>query len=246
MLETQKVYYPDDPQIATENLSRSFGGSLSGPVNGLIDGSQPAVYPTEKLIRVLTLGDVTVKLTTPSSPVLASLAEGAAFRRSDQLFCDHRLRIALELYGAHFTESSSKARFLTLIMALEALATSCSRTQLVLDLMDQWRSQVEGLLHNGDMSREDSESLQALSRELLFRKQDSLRRRIYNLVWSTLEQAGDKEAERLAAAVKRLYDLRSKLVHEGKLPENLLSDSLAEAKQLVQRVLRAKYMSSVL
>jgi hypothetical protein len=245
VLEVQAVTYPDDPLIAAENLSPSFGVSLVDPVDGLIDGSQPAVYLTDKQIRTVTLGDVSMQISTPSATALALLVEGATHPRSDLLIEDQKLRLAFELYGASFTESSNMARFLTLIMALEALTTPCSRTQPVLDLLNRWKQQADELLHSVKISSEDRESLEALCKELLFRRDDSLRRRIYNMVRSTFEESGDEEADQWAKKAKRLYDVRSKLVHEGDLPENLLSSSTSEAKLLVQRVLRAKYTSTV-
>jgi hypothetical protein len=245
VLETQTVAYAPDPSKAAENLSKSFGLSIDGPVDGLIDGSRPAVYPTTKHLRTITGGDATITLTTPRASVLASLAEGLAFPRSDQLIEDSKLQVAFELYGAYFTESSNNARLLTLVMALEALATSASRPPLVLALVDQWKTQVEGLVSNGNLSPDELASLESLRRELLFRKEDSIRRQIYNLVFSTLQQAGDAEAERLAKAAQALYDLRSQLVHEGKLPENTLSAAVTETKGLVQCVLRIRYLAGV-
>jgi hypothetical protein len=245
VLETQTVAYAPDPRKAAENLSKSFGLSIDGPVDGVIDGSRPAVYPTTKQPRTIMGGDATLTLITPRSSVLAGLAEGLAFPRSHQLIEDSKLRVAFELYGAYFTESSNNARFLTLVMALEALATGASRPPLVLALVDQWRTQVEGLLSNENLSPDELASLESLRKELLFRKEDSIRRQIYNLVFSTLQQAGDAEAEQLAKAAKALYDRRSQLVHEGKLPESTLSAAVTEAKGLVQRVLRIRFLAGV-
>jgi hypothetical protein len=70
---------------------------------------RPAVYPTGKQLRTITGGDVGVKITTPRELVLAALAEGSSFPRSDQLIRDDKLRVAFELYSAYFTESSNNA-----------------------------------------------------------------------------------------------------------------------------------------
>ena len=67
-------------------------------------------------------------------------------------------------------------------MALEALAVGVSRTQLVLELLERWRKEVEELLKELPQGSEDAESLYAVRRELLFRRDDSVRRQIHRLV----------------------------------------------------------------
>uniref|UniRef100_A0A7C4RQG6 Uncharacterized protein n=1 Tax=Desulfatirhabdium butyrativorans TaxID=340467 RepID=A0A7C4RQG6_9BACT len=245
ILEPQPVAYAEDPNKAAENLSKNFGLPIDGPVDGLIDGSRPAVYPTSKRLRTLTAGDVSFKLTTPRTSALAALAEGSSFPRSDQLIRDDKLRVAFELYGAYFTESSNNARFLTLVMSLEAMAIGTARPTLVLELLDSWKKQVEQILSERQLSPEEVASLESLNRELLFRREDSIRRQIYNLVLSTLQSANDADAERLAQRAKRLYDLRSELVHEGRLPEETLTMAVSDAKPLVQRLLRVRYLACV-
>jgi hypothetical protein len=54
--------------------------------------------------------------------------------------------------------------------------------------------------------------------------------------------SGEDDAAEAAKQVVRLYDLRSTLVHEGTLPQQKLSESLTEAKDLVDRILRARYL----
>lgn len=245
VLEPQAVAWAEDPKKAAENLSKSFGLVIDAPVDGLIDGAFPAVYLTSKRLRTITAGDVAVKLTTPKASVLAALVEGSSFPRSDKLIEDNKLRVALELYGAYFTESSNNARFLTLVMALEALATGAPRPPLVLKLIDDWKKEVEQLMSEGNLSPAEVASLESLSRELLFRKEDSIRRQIVDLVLSTLQNAKDAEAEKLAQTARTLYDLRSELVHEGKLPENKLSVAVSDAKALVQRILRVRCLACV-
>jgi hypothetical protein len=68
------------------------------------------------------------------------------------------------------------------------------RTVLVLSLLAKWRNETEELLGTIDADSEDAISLEALSRELLFRREDSIRRQIYNVVFSTLHANGDTDA----------------------------------------------------
>lgn len=245
-LDIQKIKFVDDPIQAAKNLSRSFGGiRIDGPVDGLIDGNMPAIYPTEKKLKVLTAGSINVTLGYSIEEVIRYLREGSSFPNSSTLITNDKLRVAFELYSAFYTESSLNARFLSLIMALEALATAVERTNLVLALIDKWKQEVDCLLQEIDSNSEDAASLDAFRRELLFRKGDSIRRQIYRLVKETLDKNGDEDADIVATKAKSLYDLRSKLVHEGKLNQNVLDKAVSDAQNVVQRVLIARFLQEV-
>lgn len=240
--EPQKVTYAEDPYQAAENLSKSFGLQIEGVVDGLIDGALPAVYPTDKQLRTITGGEVTAHVTTPAQHVLKFVREGIAFPESSKVIDDAKLRVALELYGAHFTELSANARFLTLVMALEALSPSTLRTKLVLGLLDKWKTEVEELQKTVGPESDEAPSLEALSRELLFRKEDSIRRKIRTLVFTTLHANGDEDAAAMAGKAVQVYDLRGTLVHEGKLGSQVLNQATSDAKDIVERVLRAQFV----
>lgn len=199
ILATQEIFYTDNPIKAAENLSKIYGIAIRGPLHGTLDGTRPAVFPSNKKLSILTgYAPIGVSITPPST-MLTCITEGLSFQHSDQLINDNCLRLALELYRAYFTESSLNARFLTLIMALEVLRT---------------KPRIRG----------------------------SIGKQIYEMVLSTLQQARDDDAERLAEKAQYFYCLRNELVHEG-----ILKNSVAvnEARQLVQRVLKVKYMAYV-
>jgi hypothetical protein len=127
-------------------------------------------------------------------------------------------------------------------MALETLATGVERTRLVLDLLERWGNEAENILQTVAPDSDDAISLQGIRRELLFRREDSIRRQIRNVVLTTLTMNGDGDAAEAARAAVRLYDLRSTLVHEGTLPAQKLSESVTEARSVVERVLRARFL----
>ncbi|HOI73147.1 MAG TPA: HEPN domain-containing protein [Syntrophales bacterium] len=199
ILATKEVFYTDDPIKAAENVSKTYRIPIRGPLHGSLDGTRPAVFPSNKKLSILTgYAPIGIAITPPST-MLTCIAEGLSFPHSDELINDNFLRLALELYRAYFTEASRNARFLTLIMALEVLRPQPS-------------------------------------------KRGSIRKQIYEMVLSTLQQVRDEEAELLAEKAQYFYCLRNELVHEGILNSSVAVD---EARQLVQRVLKAKYLAYV-
>ena len=236
VIELRDVVYTDDRYEAAKNLRSKV------PVDGLIDGARPAVYLTKKQLMTATGGEVKVLQTTHAYDFLRLFREGNHFQDSDEVIADPKLLVAFELYGAYFTELSGNAKFLTLVMAMETLATGIRRTKLVIDLLDKWKRDVTDLKDRVKPESDDANSLEAVSRELLFRKEESIRRQIQNVVVSTLQTNGDEDAEEMGKRAVQVYDHRSTLVHKGKLEPTVLGEAISDAKMIVQRVLRARFV----
>ncbi|MEO8098206.1 MAG: hypothetical protein ABI811_10935 [Acidobacteriota bacterium] len=239
VFEPQQITYADDPLRIATNLLRCFNISIDPRVDALLDGERPAVYPSEKRLRLFAGGLAGTTVTTPVEVVLTHFIQGVRIENSTRVADNQKLLTAFDLYAAYFTEVSPNARFLTLIMALETLATGVDRPPLVLDLLEKWRNETGRILQTLAPDSDDAASLHGISRELLFRRQDSIRQQIRSLVLRTLAMSGEDDPAKQAV---RLYDLRSTLVHGGTLPHQRLSESVTEAKDLVERILRAHFM----
>jgi hypothetical protein len=238
-LEPQKIVYSADSVETGCNIARSFGMTDGPPIDAIIDGARTAVYPSSKNIRVGTAFPADVYTRIPSEAALDVLIEGSGFAGSARVQEDLKLAVALSLYAAYFTEESPKARFLTLIMAFEALAKATQKASIALELLDRWRAELSELRSRLPAESEEDAALESLERELLFRKEDSVRSQIRKLVLLALAPAEDAR-ERARDAV-RLYDLRSTLVHEGFLDGSTLDRATQEAKELVHRTLLARF-----
>jgi hypothetical protein len=232
------TYYPD-PVVAAENFSRSFGATFDGPLDGVIDGSAVAIFPSEKKLRTITGGFASVYTTIPARHALEILLAGANFADASRLNSDPKLATALELYGAYFVEHSGRARFLTLIMALEALTAPAKKSQTALDLLARWKAETRSVIESIEENHADVGSLEALERELLFRQDESIGLQIRNVV--AYELQGDSDVTETVREAKRLYNLRSTLVHEGFLEASKLDKATSSAKILVHRVLSSRF-----
>jgi hypothetical protein len=247
--ELQNIAYTKDPYEAAKNLSKNFGITIKGGmerVDGLIDSNRPAVYASDKTIRTSTVGTPhSIVVITIASDMFPLLLEGASFPHASNLVTDRKLLLALELYGAYFTEYSINAKFLTLVMALEVLASGRRRRRVVLDLLDKWIGEVKRLLEQPNLNQEDQESLEALKGELQARQEESIRRKIRALVHDTLAKNDDADAYNTARQAVQIYDQRSTLVHNGTLPVSELRSATRNAKRIMERLLKAIYLSSV-
>ena len=238
-LEPQTINYYSDPQLAAANLSKSLDVRIDGPVDGMASGTEAAIYLTDKRLRFATFGRGSAYTTVPSRDALQTLLEGLRFKGAHGISQDPKLGVALKLYGAYFTEQSSTARFLTLIMSLEALTLPTPKAPIALALLEKWSIELDEIAAPMAPNSEDALALAALKREICFRRDDSIRSQVRKLVLSTLDDESD--AADVAREALRLYDLRSTLVHDGFVDARQLSEATDRARTLVHRVLLSRF-----
>jgi hypothetical protein len=147
-----------------------------------------------------------------------------------------RLRTALELYGSHFHEREARVRFLLLVMAIESLATPSAKHPVALHLIDQWQIQLKAEQAQHASSSPEFEALEALARELLFRRDDSIRSQIRRLV-SSCASSRDAEAREVVSRAMKAYDLRSTLVHTGHLTATEIEQGESHARAVLEFVI---------
>jgi hypothetical protein len=243
--ELQTTQYFTDPEKVAADLSKASGGHVE-PADGAINELSPAVYLTGKRIQVWSGVPETMTTHFPLGEfVLDPLSEGVMFPASKAFAEDHKLTVALDLYGAYFTEKSSNARFLTLIMALEVLAVDVERSTFVLELLDQWGKQVSELRKTVEPKSEDAQSLDDIGRQILHKRVSSKRGKIRNLVLFTLQDVAGVDAVGLAKKARDLYDLRSTLVHEGSLDPKELGRAIEDGNDIVRRVLMTRFQKLI-
>jgi len=242
-LVPQDVTYHEDPEAVGRNLANSFGTKYAGPVHATIDGNMAAVYLTDRPIKTLTAFPLNATQHIGSDRALKTIVDGAALPGSPTLGSAPKLGIALSLYSAHYTESSPNARFLALVMALEAIADATLKPPSVLDILTRWRGELDELLAVSEQGSEEAIALDALRRELTFRRDDSLRSQIRKLVSNTLH--ADPDVAETAREAVRIYDVRSSLVHDGEVAPGALEQATQAARSLVHRILLARFRAVV-
>lgn len=240
-LQQGDIIYAKNPDIAAENLSKSFGTHNRGPVHDMGScGTKPVIYPSDKKICFgYASGDF--KITYTGNDFLSLLVQGASAPNSAGIREDERLSTGFDLYNAYYYETSQRARLLTLVLALESLATEKQKHPTVQAFMNAWREALIKKISSLDQGTEEYEDFCSLERELSFRRGSSFRSNIRRLVTKTLEADKHEETEAFALEAVKVYDLRSKLAHEGALPVDQLNAGVEKALKIVNAVLKAKF-----
>ena len=239
--ERRDITRHNDPYEAARNLAKSFGRPLDDPiqpVHGLTEEQGYTVFPSNENIKFLRMGDASIDVSTAWANAAQTLAEGieqVQVRASEE---NPNLATAIDLYLSSFYESSMRARFLTLMTALEVLAPVTEKHPVVVQHLSDLRSTVKMHCANEE-DPEARDALEALLRDIDFRKETSIRRRIRHLV---LTEAPMNESERnsLAKEAVKAYDLRGTVVHNGAIDPNDLANALETAVRTVKVLLRGR------
>jgi hypothetical protein len=239
-LSPQNIKYTEDPIAAGKNISKSMGLKVD-KLDAILDGASPAVYRSDKVVKVMTGQNVTLLQGFAPDRTIAFINEALSLPRPEAVLSNTKLKVAFDLYNAFFREASTNARFLTLNMVLEALAPSELKHQVALDAIERWIYEIRELQKTADSMSEEWEAYDSLIREVGFRKERSIRSSIRSLVRRTLSPS-DPEAEALSKEAVRLYDLRSRLVHDGHVPGEDLAQAVTRIREIDFRVLKASFL----
>jgi hypothetical protein len=193
---------PPDAPDTLKSIAFSFLSLLNLRLNDYLAPCAP-VQITEKLDSGRQFGNQLCVRVERRSQLTADQIErvaGEFFGLLRASATSAKVQTALELYGAQLTEPSAKTRFLLFVMALEALTVPTPRHATALALLEKWRLEVKAEKQKYADTEEEHVAFDALERELLFRRDDSIRSRVRQLLvrvaasdpirWKDLPQRG--------------------------------------------------------
>jgi hypothetical protein len=227
----------EDPEKAAANLRASWGLERER-VYGVAGEGDVITYASGREPVYLGMGEARARASTGLGVALDAFAQGLA-SNAPTLVEDEAFRTAVDLFNAHFYETSHRARLLTLVMALEVLAPVTEKHPSAAELVARWK---EDLAHRrqGADDPEVVAALEALDRELDFRKETSIRQRVRQLIRNAPLIVDREERGQLERRAVAIYDARGRLAHQGSLPANELAVLLDDATQILRRLLRAR------
>jgi len=239
--ERRTITRPEDPEQAARNLAKSFGQPIKEPiepVHGLTEEEGYTIFRSGDNIRYVAMGEVTAHVSTGWEYFSRTLAEGIQNARPLAEALDADLATAIDLYLAGFYETSIRARFLTFIACLEVPAPVTERHAAAVQAPSHFKRQVEAQLAEAT-EVEERDALEALLREIDFKKEISIRRRVRRLVLSEAPLAENARAD-LAKKVVESYDLRGTVVHAGAVDSQALYEAHETALKTAKLLLRAR------
>jgi Apea-like HEPN len=204
MAGNRRFYPADKTVIRPENkkLIRDLGG-------------RPVLIAGVGLGRLIESLEVAVRHTNP-----------------EKVLANRNLRLACEIYGSSFFESSRPARFLSLMTVLESLIDRSRRPERFVECVDDFVRQFHS--RRDDLIRSCGEQeFNSLAGSLRNLRERSIAQSIRSLLRDTL---GDDSAAELAA-FEGIYETRSRLVHRGISNETEIGRAISTLDALVPKVL---------
>lgn len=213
--EVDSITYAKDPVQAAINLEQSFGLPNRGPVHGLVNAHMPSVIPIGKSIRTLKLGEATATVSYSAEKYAPALAKALSQANIETLYTDEKLRTAIELLSDAHREISVRSKFLTHIIALEVLASPTAKHPIAQRLLDDLNTRIEEQLIAYTANSDERHALESLQRELVFRREASVRSSIRKLIMDCLKDLPEDDLSTRSKELVWAYDLRGSLVHDG-------------------------------
>lgn len=144
--------------------------------------------------------------------------------------------LAIDLFLAASFESSIRARFVTLVTALEALSARQARPDAVTVHVDHLRELTAEAMRNAD-SGEERESYDRLCGALAVLQEESITHAIRTIVAEHVPSTATFAGKPVRAFVTQCYSVRSDLVHDGEAPDAPLPELHDQLRRLIRDVL---------
>lgn len=189
-----------DPSYLKQGIK---GQSYVQPKN--IDGL--VVYPQEAKIEHVSI-NFSMQNGTPLEKFQRVFSKSFDFCEN----LDKKLSLAFELYNSHFFELSTRAKFLQLISIVECLAKQAKSKKKIIDHLERLIS----------LSKKEVSNLENISNDEV----DYFIQRLHNLKRESISMACQNLIQKYlsdddAAVFKTCYNIRSKLVHDGTVKDEI-------------------------
>ncbi|XDF34167.1 hypothetical protein RBH89_18410 [Paracidovorax avenae] len=169
---------------------------------------------------------------------LAPLFVEAVTTCEDGVITETKTITAMSLYLGQLLEASMRARLLTLMMVLEILAPDMPKHKSAVSMLKRMKLEIDMRICE-ELNEDERFALESLQRELDFRKETSIRRRVRELVMTSVGLK-DADREQLARDVVRAYDLRGRIVHTGVAGDNDICSAYETVLQTTKEILRGR------
>ena len=107
------------------------------------DADKTVIVPEHKRLTSWLPGRASVNIGIGVGVLAAQIEEALGFPRPNRVLTNDHERLAYDLFSASFFESSEKAKFLTLVMTLEALAPDTATPDYIREHVDDLRDQTK-------------------------------------------------------------------------------------------------------
>ena len=212
-------------------------------IDGNYDSDKCIIRPDHKRLVRWETGKVSVTAGLGVNTFVETIKEAISFPCPENILNSPKLRLAIELYSSFFFEQSREAKFIRLVTVLEALTPDDKVSDLSMNLLNQLKQETKSLRNQ---YRTDSEEYHETNR-LLSRignlKYESIGRSLLNYISNAIKEDPSLGIEtEILDKLKNLYNIRSKLLHEGVMDRQSIENGLQFLMDFVPKLLQSLYI----
>ncbi len=232
-----KVFYFTDPEMAATNV---FGGSEGAPerIHGAVTGEGFYVHKKGETILISTGSKCMATVSTAWANVERSIIDCISGADHEPSPLSDPIASALDLYLAHFRETTIRAKLLTLVSSLELLSQGHERPKEVRDCIKEFARTLQAKGKEADEPGLNDSFIRAANYLQSNAKQESIKEAVRSLAKRT---ARGSDAERLAFVkqVAHAYDIRSQLSHGNDVQTSEVNAAFKIVLYAVRQILQS-------
>ena len=212
-------------------------------IDGEYDVEKLTIIPEHKKLLCFESGRPSVIIGFNTESFFKNLEEGILFPSLEKILGEKKLCLAIELYSAYQFEISTTAKFVKLITVIESLLPDLDIPEHVLPILDKAKQVLKDERKAAKTRGEDTEALDRLMSRLGGLKRQSIGSTMVYYMSDCLEEFPELgNSNQIITKLKRLYEIRSALLHDGEFEEAVLQTGVVLLSELVPKLLMKLYI----
>lgn len=217
------------------DIVRDVGWSA---LDGSYDVDKMAIIPEHKRLTRFETGQVSLTLSYSPNTFIRDLQQCLEFKSLEKITEQKKLCLAIELYAAHPFEITSSGKFIKLVTVLESLLPDADITGEALVFLNEAKSEMKKKRNAIKAAGGDIDSIDHLRNRLRELSKKAIGDSIELYVSALFEEFPDLgDSEKIIPKLKVVYNIRSRLLHDGVFDEDSLLVNISLLNDLIPKIL---------
>lgn len=212
-------------------------------IDGNYDVDKLTIIPEHKKLMRWETGRPSITLGLNPENIFNDINEGISFQGLDNILSEKKLCLAIELYSAYQFEVSTTAKFVKLVTVIESLLPDIEIPEEVRPILENAMKVLKDERKAAKSRGDNSESIEHLMSRLGGLKRQSIGSTMEFFISNCLDDFPDLgEKDVILPKMKKLYNIRSSLLHDGEFEDSELREGIEILATLVPNLLTKLYI----
>lgn len=237
----------DFDQYPMELEKSNFTPNQKGPIiiEGSFYDSDPTLIPTR--MNLTRFGSIPAKVTIGMGidSFTERMSQAIEFSNIENLLTQNRLHLAIDLYCSSFYESSSNAKFISLVTVLEALVQEYPISSFAESSLKDARNTLKKIRNEYEKKSKEWEDIEHLISRIGNLKKQSIGKSIQIYLSEVLDKHGELgDSKEVSKKIRDIYNTRSELLHDGISDKNQIQEGRLYLESFLPKLLETLYIAA--